>query len=185
MEIVLYLLFAQGLMGALDTVYHHELTVDLPHCPGAWRELRLHAVRSLLYGVVFGGLAFFAWHGIYLWILLALILTEVVLTLMDFVEEDRSRKLPATERVIHTVLAMNGGALFGHWAISIAPQWASQPSDLLRVDYGFWSWSLGLMAIGVALSGLRDGWAAWGLSRRDARASSTKNTNEHPITIEV
>ena len=168
MEIVIYLLFAQGIMGAFDTVYHHELTVALPSSPAAYIELRLHCVRSLLYGVVFGGLAWFEWRGIWLWILAALILTEVVLTLMDFVEEDRSRKLPATERVIHTILAMNGGALFGHWAISIAPQWAQHATALHRVDYGMWSWALAAFAIGVALSGLRDGLAAFILSKEQS-----------------
>jgi hypothetical protein len=168
MEIVVYLLIAQGIMGAFDTVYHHELTVALPSSPSAYKELRLHAVRSVLYGVVFGGLAWFEWRGIWLWVLVALILTEVVLTLMDFVEEDRSRKLPATERVIHTILAMNGGALFGHWAISIAPQWAQQTTALHPVDYGIASWLLGAFAIGVALSGLRDGYAAFTLSKEQS-----------------
>ena len=36
---------------------------------------------------------------------------EVVITLMDFVEEDMSRKLPASERINHTLLAINYGAI--------------------------------------------------------------------------
>jgi len=34
----------------------------------------------------------------------------VIVTLMDFVEEDLSRKLPASERINHTLLALNYGA---------------------------------------------------------------------------
>ena len=36
---------------------------------------------------------------------------EVFITLMDFVEEDMSRKLPASERINHTLLAINYGAI--------------------------------------------------------------------------
>jgi hypothetical protein len=161
MTIVLYLLVIQGLMGAFDTLYHHELTVALPSEKSAQRELCLHAVRSLLYAGVFAGLAWFEWRGLWLWGLSALILIEIILTLCDFVEEDKSRLLPATERVTHTVLAMNGGALFGHWAISIAPTWASQSSGLHFVSYGIFSWILSLFALGVGLSGIRDGFASW------------------------
>ncbi|MBY0446660.1 MAG: TIGR01777 family protein, partial [Burkholderiales bacterium] len=106
-------------MGAFDTIYHHELSVALPSKKTAQHELRLHAIRSSLYALVFAGLAWFEWRGLWLWGLSALILIEIVLTLCDFVEEDKSRLLPATERVTHTILAMNGGALFGHWAISV------------------------------------------------------------------
>ncbi|WP_223145981.1 hypothetical protein [Iodobacter fluviatilis] len=45
MTIVLYLLVIQGLMGAFDTLYHHELTVALPSEKSAQHELCLHAVR--------------------------------------------------------------------------------------------------------------------------------------------
>ncbi|AMC35200.1 TIGR01777 family oxidoreductase [Janthinobacterium sp. B9-8] len=160
MQIILYLLVLQGLMGAFDTIYHHELTVALPGKKTAQRELRLHAIRSSLYAVVFAGLAWFEWRGLWLWGLSALILIEIALTLCDFVEEDKSRLLPATERVTHTILAMNGGALFGYWAISVAPLWASQSTSLHLVNYGLWSWVLSLFALGVGLSGIRDGFAS-------------------------
>ncbi len=51
------LLIVQGLMGAFDTLYHHELTEDLPHRRGARLELALHAVRAVLYGVLFASVA--------------------------------------------------------------------------------------------------------------------------------
>ena len=51
-------LSVQILMGAIDTLYHHELTERL-----AWRtnqadELKLHAVRNLAYAITFIMLAF-------------------------------------------------------------------------------------------------------------------------------
>lgn len=47
------LLIVQALMGAFDTLYHHELTQGLPHSPRARRELSIHAIRAVLYGVLF------------------------------------------------------------------------------------------------------------------------------------
>ena len=43
------LLLAQGVLGALDTLYHHELTVALPQRHSARKELSIHALRSCFY----------------------------------------------------------------------------------------------------------------------------------------
>ena len=61
MTIALYLLLVQGVLGAWDTVWYHELTVALPGNSAARRELRLHATRDFVYTVVFGtlGLGYF------------------------------------------------------------------------------------------------------------------------------
>lgn len=64
--VILNLLIVQGLMGAFDTVWHHELRCALPQQHNAAPELRLHAIRAVLYGVLFGGLAWFAWGGAWL-----------------------------------------------------------------------------------------------------------------------
>ncbi|SMC27509.1 hypothetical protein SAMN02745857_02884 [Andreprevotia lacus DSM 23236] len=165
MDVVLALLLLQGVMGGFDTFYHHELTVALPRQPSARRELAIHAVRALLYGVVFGGLAWLEWHGAWLPVLAGLVGIEVGLTLWDFVVEDNSRKLPASERVLHTVLAINGGAVFGLLAVHAALYWWPQPTALQWHDYGWISRVLSVFAIGVALSGVRDGWAALQLGR--------------------
>jgi hypothetical protein len=57
LELALWMLFAQALLGAFDTIWHHELTVALPRCATARMELALHSARALLYGLVFAGLA--------------------------------------------------------------------------------------------------------------------------------
>lgn len=168
MEVVLALLLLQGLMGAFDTLYHHELTVALPRQASARLELAIHAVRALLYGVVFAGLAWLEWHGLWLLVLALLIGVEIGLTLWDFVIEDGSRKLPASERVLHTVLAINGGAVFGLLAVHAAQYWWPQPTALLPAQHGWIAWVLTLFAAGVALSGVRDGIAAWRLRQQDA-----------------
>ncbi|MDN7849758.1 TIGR01777 family oxidoreductase [Burkholderia seminalis] len=161
----LNLLIVQGAMGAFDTLYHHELTQDLPHSPRARLELTIHAVRSVLYGLVFASIANVAFHGAWVAALAAVVLVEVALTLWDFVVEDQSRKLPATERVLHTLLAVNGGALFGMIAMQLAV-WAHEPTALLPLDPGWRGWLLSLFAVGVTVSGVRDGIAAYRIAHR-------------------
>ena len=67
--------------------------------------------------------------------LLLVFAVEIVLTLWDFVVEDRTRLLPATERVTHTVLAMNGGAFITLLALT-TPQWLAMPTALIRFAGG-------------------------------------------------
>lgn len=159
MELCLNLLVVQTLMGAFDTLYHHEISEALPQRCNAKRELQIHAVRAILYGVVFLGLGWLEWHGLWSVVLAAIILTEVILTLWDFVIEDQTRLLPASERVLHTLLAINGGAAFVLLATEL-PAWYQQSSGLVATDYGWQSWFFTLAAIGVTASGIRDARAA-------------------------
>src|SRR5271165_5232846 len=111
-SILLWTLIAiQIAMGAFDTLYHHELTERLPWRPSQRRELALHGVRNGLYALLFVALGWFETDGIFAIVILAILGAELVITLMDFVEEDLSRKLPASERVNHTLLALNYGAI--------------------------------------------------------------------------
>lgn len=50
----LWLLFAQGVLGAFDTLYYHEYKLRLPAQPHARHELQLHACRDFAYAVLFG-----------------------------------------------------------------------------------------------------------------------------------
>lgn len=166
-ETILSLLALQGVLGAFDVIYHHELRCALPQQPSAAYELRLHAIRSCLYGLVFAGLAWFVWGGAWLFLLWGIVLIEVVLTLMDFVEEDRTRRLPPSERVTHTILAINGGVLFGllGW---LSLDWVERGTGLYWTPSGGLSIALTLMAIGVTASGVRDGLASRALLRSNA-----------------
>lgn len=167
MDWVLGLLIVQGVLGAIDTVYHHELTIALPRRPSAKQELAIHSIRALLYGVVFAAIANIEFYGAWIFSISVLVMIEVGLTLWDFVVEDNSRKLPATERILHTVLAINGGAVFGLYAWQLA-QWWRFPTTLVEVDHGWQGVLLTLFAIGVAVSGIRDGLAAVALSKNSA-----------------
>jgi uncharacterized protein (TIGR01777 family) len=88
-----------------------------------------------------------------------LVLVEVGLTLWDFVVEDESRKLPASERITHTLLAINGGALFALYGAQLV-HWVALPTALVPLELGWRGWALSLFGLGVALSGVRDALAA-------------------------
>lgn len=149
------IVFVQVAMGGFDTLYHHELTERLAWRTQQRRELRLHGVRNLAYAIVFLALGWTEPHGIAAVALGALMVGELVITLWDFVEEDRTRKLPATERVLHTLLTLNYGIVLA-LLIPLLSRWAALSTDLLPAYHGPWSWLCAVAAIGVVASGLRD-----------------------------
>jgi uncharacterized protein (TIGR01777 family) len=165
--LALQLMAAQGCLGAFDTLYHHELTETLAQRTTARKELAIHAVRALIYATLFVGLAYWEWHGALAWVLLGVFAVEILLTLWDFVVEDRTRLLPATERVTHTVLAINGGAFITLLALN-AGDWAARPTALAWSPQGWLSVFLAVCGIGVGVSGMRDGLAALRLGRAAA-----------------
>lgn len=154
-DVLWILLTLQIAMGGFDTLYHHELTERLAWRPSQKAELRLHGVRNLIYAALFlligwaeprGGLA------VALGVLLAV---ELGITLVDFVEEDRTRRLPATERVTHTLLALNYGAILALLA-PVLLAWSAAPVGLVPVSHGLWSLMATAAAVGVAVFGVRD-----------------------------
>ena len=169
MRTALWLLAVQGAIGAFDTVYYHEWRARLPALPGARPELRLHAVRALIYGVVFAGLPRFEWRGAWAYALGALLGAEILITLRDFVVEDRVRKslggVFAGERVTHAVMAIIYGAMLAN-LLPALEAWRREPTALaphaVTVPPGL-LWLLTLMSLGVAASGARDAYAASGL----------------------
>src|SRR3954470_24161805 len=116
----------QFALGAFDVLYHHELTERLPWRRSQRRELVLHGARNVIYAVLFLALGWLEPHGVWAMLVLLLLATEVVVTLVDFVEEDLTRHLPASERVTHTLLALNYGAIL----VLLTPvllAWAGEP----------------------------------------------------------
>lgn len=164
MDLCISLLVVQSVLGAFDTLYHHEFKVALARSYSARQELRIHALRALLYAVVFIGLAWFAWGGLWSVLLLLIVGVEIGLTLWDFVIEDQTRLLPASERITHTVLAINGGAAFLLLALTV-PEWYARATAWYPLEYGWRSLFLSVAAAGVAISGLRDAYAAWSVQR--------------------
>ncbi len=135
------LIAVQIALGAFDTLYHHELTERLAWRGSQRRELKLHGVRNLLYAALFVGLGFSEPHGVLALAVMAALGVELVITLADFVEEDDSRKLPATERVTHTLLALNYGAILV-LLLPVLGGWAALASGVAAADHGWWSCAL-------------------------------------------
>ena len=156
MSSLLWTLIAiQIAMGAFDTFYHHEITERLAWRPSQRHELQLHSVRNALYALLFLVLGWFEVHGFWAMIVIAILVVEVFVTLLDFVEEDMSRKLPASERVNHTLLALNYGAILV-LLLPILIEWACQPMGIQSAFYGFWSILAALAAVGAGFGGVRD-----------------------------
>jgi hypothetical protein len=120
------LIAIQIVMGVFDTFYHHELTERLAWRPSQRYELQLHSVRNMLYALLFLVLGWLEVHGILAMLIIAVLAAEIVITLMDFVEEDMSRKLPASERINHTLLGDPRRAVEAFGAAAAVPAAAAE-----------------------------------------------------------
>ena len=182
--IALQLMAAQGILGALDTILHHEITEALPRRLTAGKELTIHAIRAMLYSVLFIGLSFWTWQGVWAVVLVVIFGIEIVLTLWDFVVEDKTRLLPATERVMHTVLAINGGAFIALLLINFST-WYASPTALTFTNNGWLSCFLAVCGVGVGLSGIRDAFAAKALFARQDISTPRIDFGKHVQTVLV
>jgi uncharacterized protein (TIGR01777 family) len=149
------LIAIQIALGAFDTIYHHELTERLPWRASQRHELQLHSLRNAFYLVLFLVLGWLEVHGVWAVMTIAVLAAEIAITLMDFVEEDVSRKLPASERINHTLLAINYGAILA-MLLPVLFNWAVQPTTVLPSDRGLISIAATVAAFAVGLFALRD-----------------------------
>jgi uncharacterized protein (TIGR01777 family) len=153
------LIAVQLALGLFDIIYHHEMIERLAWRVSQRRELKLHGARNLAYAALFLALGLFQLKGLWAMLVIAVLAAELVITLADFVEEDLSRKLPASERVTHTLLAINYGAILT-LLVPVLVGWASQQTAIVPVWYGIGSALAPLAAAGVIVFGLRDFFAA-------------------------
>ena len=155
MRTAIWLLLLQASLGAFDTIYYHEYKLRLPAGDHTALELRLHAARDFAYAVIIGSLGFVTWTGDFTWVLAALLLAEICITLWDFIEEDKIRKLPAGERAMHAIM----GIVYGAFLAFLIPQmleWSGTATGFGPSYHGFPAWLLLTLAVGVAVSGIRD-----------------------------
>ena len=154
MTAIFSLLTLQAVLGAIDNLWHHEITERLPARRSAAPELALHALRELIYAAVFLGLGLVQPHGFWAMLLGALLCLEVIITLADFLIEDRTRRLPGFERILHTVLALTFGAFLARLA-PVLLDWAALPTALPAVRHGFTN-AFVVFGIGVLLWSMRN-----------------------------
>lgn len=155
METILGMLTIQAVAGAFDNLWHHEITERLPAKPSARTEVGLHAVREFFYAFIFVTIAWYAPQGLWAWLFGAVFLIEIAVTLTDFVVEDRTRKLPRLERVLHTLLAINFGAILA-FLLPELYAWSQQPTAIAARHYGIWSWIMTVFSAGVLAWAVRD-----------------------------
>jgi hypothetical protein len=167
------LLSVQGFLGFLDIVAHHELTQRLAWRPCADTELRLHGVRNLLYVVLYLTLAWLEPTGRWAALVVAVLAMEVVFTFWDWVEEDKTRPLPATERALHGVLTINYGFILA-MLTPVLWEWHAAPTALTMTSYGIWTWLATLYAIVAGLLGVKDLLAARRVVRLRAREDRSR-----------
>jgi hypothetical protein len=169
-ETALTIMTFQALLGAFDTIYYHEYRCRLPvHGPKVAGELRLHAFRDLIYGVLFLTLPFVDWCGALAVLLAGLILLEVCITIWDFnveaVERQSIGGVADAERGLHLVMAVVYGVFLAHLAPHLAA-WLSEPTGFrVREGTPVLLQVIGvLFGVGVLLSGLRDYLASRGVA---------------------
>ena len=155
MNTLFIILTVQIILGAFDNLWHHEITERLPAKRSARWEIMLHSLREFFYAFLFFALAWSTWHGAWAYVLLLLFILEIGITLADFVIEDMTRRLPAFERVLHTILAINVGVFMALF-VPIALTWSANPSAIEPADYGLWSIFLSFCGVGVLLWAVRD-----------------------------
>jgi hypothetical protein len=156
-------LFIQGLFGAFDTIFYHEIKAKLPALGSqVGAELRLHAARDFVYTILFGTLPWFAWNGIFAFLLALLLVAEIIITMCDFVVEDHVRKplggVYPGERVTHGLMAISYGAVLAYLVPHLIA-WSGSTTTFSAVQYNvpiFLCWAMTAMAAGVFLSGIRD-----------------------------
>jgi hypothetical protein len=174
---LLYLLAAQGVLGALDTLLNHELIERLPRRLEARREIGLHSMREALYAVLFIGLGWFEWHGALAVAIAGVLVAEIAVDAIDEWTENRIRVLPQNERVLHMILMLNLGAITLTLAYTLA-QWHALPSGLMARERGWASWLLVLLGLCAAAWSVRD-FLAW------RRLSASTDTAGRPSRASV
>ena len=150
-----YLIAAQGVLGAVDTLVNHELIEHLPRRAAVRPEVGLHSIREALYALLFVALAWFEWHGAAALVIAGLLAATIVVDAIDEWTENRVRVLPQNERVLHFALILNLGAISVLLGTTLL-DWHAQPSGLILHERGWLSWLLTLLGLSAAGWSLRD-----------------------------
>jgi uncharacterized protein (TIGR01777 family) len=163
MNTIFALLTLHAILGGIDNFWHHEVTERLPSRRSASGELSLHSVREFIYGLIFLALALCQPHGACTWFLAGLLVMEIIVTLADFIIEDRTRKVPPAERVLHAVLALGFGAFLAMLA-PVLRDWMGRPTALVGTTHAF-TVLFAVFSAGLFAWSLRNAFAALRLKR--------------------
>jgi uncharacterized protein len=155
-DVGLTILLLHGALLVFDSVVNHGWHARLREDPRAAPELNLHALRAAAYAVVFGGLAWFEWHGALVVLLATLVVAEFVLSLAGAVLADRTREVGLVERVVHFARGITTGAWAGFVFFTAFAHWMTAATALAPMSYGWVSLALSAYALTAGLIALRD-----------------------------
>ena len=190
MTLVLALFVVNAVLGAWDTLWYHEWKTRLAERLDTTRaELRLHVARDAIYVVVYLVVSWWQVSGSFVVGLAVLLGAEIVITLTDFVVEDRDRPaiggMAAGERVLHTLMAI----VYGAAMVTLAPllvDAASEADAFVRHDAPIWLSVVGtLFTAGIAVTGLRDGLALVGVDPLQISAREQRLVDRQCSVVEA
>lgn len=155
MDSIVLLVIFQAALSTFNTLYHHEYTENLPGNSFARRELKIHSIKSSIFGAL---ILCFAWFQVGGWIIaipVIAVIAGLILSMWDLVVEANTRKLPPLERITHTLLSINFGVILTY----LYPEvlfWFRSPTEVTPVFYGMNSLVLSLLSIGAFISAFKD-----------------------------
>lgn len=119
-------------VGAIDELFYHNLKANLLDQPSARRECVFHNLRQYVYAVLFVIVGQFYFTGNYIAIPLTVLALDFFVSVLDLVEEPRSRKpiggLPNGEYWLHMFLAMFLGMFYFSYMSTLFGAYSSPPS---------------------------------------------------------
>src|SRR5262245_896654 len=108
MAIATYILFVLGALGATDILLYHSVAHGIRHHVDCRHELVVHSLRGPTYATLFVLIPNVGLHGLYFWALVALLVVDVTISIVDFVLERHARAflggLPTGEYILHIFL---------------------------------------------------------------------------------
>lgn len=151
----LFFLVLHGLLGGIDVVINHELKERLPDNPKAKAEVLLHSLREASFAIIFLGLAWLQWNGLWCYLIAGVILVEIIITSIDSLVEDKIRILSPFERLVHIALFINTGIYMALLA-PVLLEWQAHPSAILFINHGWPSIALTMLGLFSIAWAMRD-----------------------------
>lgn len=161
-SLLITLLVIQGIVGGIDTLINHELIERLPSRVEARSEIGLHALREAIYAMLFAAVAWYAWHGAWGFVLVALLAAEILVDAIDELVENHIRVLPHNERMLHFMMIINLG-LIAAASVLVLLDWMALQTAVHPVNHGLGSWLLSSLSLASLCWALRDAAACWRL----------------------
>lgn len=166
LQVMLALLLVLAALGGFDTLVNHDRRARLAARVEVRPELWLHAAREGLYGLLFLGLAWGVWLGIWSWLPPAILLAIIAVDLRDTVVEFQVRHIDALERLTHVVNWFFVGAFATMLLRVVMLDWSVRPAAVVWTDHGWVGWMLTAAGLANVAVSLRDALAGSGLRAR-------------------